>query len=473
MRVDFNYSPLPVHVPFHTSLAKERAMAGAMGSGKSYALCSEAIAWCLEQPGIRGVICRKSIPALRDTTEAVFFDLLPPELYAAGQVRRSNAHVAEFIFPNGSTVLFKSMDDYLKHKSLNIGFFAADEANELTLEEWLFMTKGRLRQRDLTAEAVQLGYTGEITRRGAWLAFNPEGHDWIYERFVHVGGADHAKNAEWFRSTSFDNPYLPPDYFDELMQMPEPWIRRYVLCQFDDFGGQIYEDWAWDTHVIEPFDHYDAGSVFWMGMDPGTRNPTAGLWVVVDKARRRLIGVAEYEENRTAAIAHAKEWRRIEAQHKMVVGWRVADPNINTADRGTNITLADQYRRLGFRFALGPRRHKDRIPALGSLIHQGRFVVTRNCPRTYEAIKGYRWEDITPSRRAKGDDPREEPLKKDDHLVDCAQYLASRWISSPKIIVPTDEDEPMHEQIHKAIRRKRMARAIGIRTDHDLGSTLV
>ena len=75
MRVDFNYSPLPVHVPFHTSLAKERAMAGAMGSGKSYALCSEAIAWCLEQPGIRGVICRKSIPALRDTTEAVFFDL--------------------------------------------------------------------------------------------------------------------------------------------------------------------------------------------------------------------------------------------------------------------------------------------------------------------------------------------------------------------------------------------------------------
>ena len=225
--------------------------------------------------------------------------------------------------------------------------------------------------------------------------------------------------------------------------------------------------------MIEPFDHYEQGSVFWMGMDPGTRNPTAGLWVVVDKARRRLIGVAEYEENRTAAIAHAKEWRRIEAQHKMVVGWRVADPNINTADRGTNITLADQYRRLGFRFALGPRRHKDRIPALGSLIHQGRFVVTRNCPRTYEAIKGYRWEDITPSRRAKGDDPREEPLKKDDHLVDCAQYLASRWISSPKIIVPTDEDEPMHEQIHKAIRRKRMARAIGIRTDHDLGSTLV
>jgi len=470
--IDFTYQPLPVHVPFHTSAAKERAMAGAMGSGKSYALCAEAIAWCLEQPGIRGVICRKHIPALRDTTEAVFFDILPPELYKAGTIRRGGQHVMEFVFPNGSTVLFKSMHDFLEHKSLNIGFFAADEANELTLEEWLFMTTGRLRQRDLTAEALAVGYRGEITRRGAWLAFNPEGHDWIYERFVHVGGSDYAERAEWFRSTSFDNPYLPPDYFDQLMQMPEAWIRRYVLCQFDEFGGQIYEDWGWDTHVIEPLTEYPQGSVFWMGMDPGTRNPTAGLWVVVDQAKRRLIGVAEYQEAGTAAVEHAKAWRRIEAQHKMNVAWRVADPNVNTRDRGTNVSLYDQYRRLGFRFALGPKRYKDRIPALGNLIHQRRFVLTRNCPMTYEAIKSYRWEDITPAKRSKGDDPREEPLKKDDHPVDCAQYLASRWVSAPKIVLPSDEDEPLHMQIHRQLRQQRAKQALG-RGNHDLGSTLV
>lgn len=472
MQVDFAYKPLPVHVPFHVSVAKERALAGAMGSGKSYALCSEAIAWCLEQPGIRGVICRKSIPALRDTTEAVFFDLLPPELYKAGTVRRSNAHVAEFIFPNGSKVLFKSMDDYLKHKSLNIGFFAADEANELTLEEWLFMTSGRMRQRDLTAEAQALGYTGEITRRGSWLAFNPEGHDWIYERFVHAGGADHAPNSEWFRSTSFDNPYLPPDYFDQLMQMPEAWIRRYVLCQFDDFGGQIYEDWGWDTHVIEPYTEYPQGSVFWMGMDPGTRNPTAGLWVVVDKPNRRLVGIAEYAESSLAAPQHAAAWRRIEAKHKMAVSWRVADPNIETRDRGTTMKLSDQYRRLGYRFSLGPRTHKDRIPMLGNLIATRRFVLTRDCVQTYEAIKGYRWEDLTPAQRTKGTDPKESPLKKDDHLVDCAQYLSSRWFGPAKLEAPRADDS-FSAQAHAAIRKQLKRNAVNRRPGHDLGSVLL
>jgi hypothetical protein len=214
-----------------------------------------------------------------------------------------------------------------------------------------------------------------------------------------------------------------------LLDYPEPWVRRYVLCSFDDFGGQIYDDWSWDTHVIPPKEsEMPRGSVHWMALDPGTRNPTAGLWVWVDQAKRRLVGIAEYQEAGVAAAVHAQAWRRIEAEHKMNVRWRVADPSIETRDRGSNMKLSDQYRRLGYTFAHGPKQHKDRIPMLGQLIHAKRFVVTTDCPQTHEAIKGYRWEDITPAQRAKGLDPREAPKKKNDHLVDCAQYLASRWV---------------------------------------------
>lgn len=62
MRIDFDQRPLPVHVPFHRSRAYERMNFGAFGSGKTYAVIDEAIAWCLEQPGIRGLITRKTIP---------------------------------------------------------------------------------------------------------------------------------------------------------------------------------------------------------------------------------------------------------------------------------------------------------------------------------------------------------------------------------------------------------------------------
>lgn len=475
--VAFEYQPLPIHTGFHTSTAQERALFGAFGSGKSYAGVAEAIAWCLEQPGIRGAIARLTIPELRDTTEPIFMEMLPPEILAAGKVSRTGGHIERFTFPNGSTVLFRSLDDWNKWRSLNLGFIFVDEANE-TDEESYEGIRSRLRQRDITAEARGAGYTHEITRRGMWVATNPNGHDWLWERFVDKTREEHQRvDSAWFRSTSLDNPYLPPEYVESLLAYPEAWVRRYVLCTFDDFGGAVYPEWQWDTHVIEPLKSYDPRNVFWMGMDPGTRNPTAGLWVYVDKANRRLVGVAEYEQQYTAAAQHALSWRKIEAKHRMNVRWRVADPNVNTVDRGSNMTLADQYRRLGYSFNLGPRQHRDRIPALGSLIATGRFVVTTDCPKTYEAIKQYRWEDVTPAQRSKGVDPKESPLKKNDHLVDCAQYVASRYVVPDKL-KPELEDLSDHElfsreaqeTIKKRVRkqyRNRRARS------HDLGGLAV
>lgn len=425
--ITFGSNPIPVHVPFHQSSASERALFGAFGSGKTYAIVDEAIAWCLEQPGIRGAIARKTVPELRDTTEPTFFERLPPELRAAGKAPRGGHHYDRFIFPNGSEVLFRSVDDWNKWRSQNLGFLAIDEANELDEDSYLGLTS-RLRQVDLTEGARKLGYTQPISRRGAWLATNPNGKDWLWRRFV---GPNREAGTEYFRSTSFDNPYLAKDTLDMYMSYPEMWIRRYVLCTFDEFGGQIYEAWNWDDHVIKPY-ALPKDNVVWMGMDPGTRNPTAGLWVHVDMANRTMVGVAEYEEAGRAAVEHGANWRRLEARLKANVRLRIADPNINTRDRGTNMELSDQYSRMGFYFQLGPRQHKIRIPALGQQIVLGRFKVTSDCPRTYEAIKNYRWEDLSPTARNRNLDPIEVPHKEADHLVDCAQYLTSRWMAPPK-----------------------------------------
>lgn len=459
--INFDYRPLPVHTPFHTSTAYERHLFGAFGSGKTYALNAEAIAWCLEQPGIRGLITRRTIPELRDTTETVFFDILPNELYKAGEAKRIGGHYESFTFPNGSKVLFRGIDDWQKHKSLNVGYIAWDEADEFDEETFQGMAS-RVRQRDPTKEGKRLGVP-DITRRGMWTASNPAGKNWLYRRAVDP--ATRKDNADWFRSTSFDNVHLPPEYIEELLSYPEPWIRRYVLCQFDDFSGQIYESWGWDSHVIEPFSAYPRGSVFWMGFDPGTRNNNAGLWVYVDQAKRRLIGVAEYQEDGMSAEQHARAWRRIEAQHKMTIRWRVADPaTVNLTDRGSNMTLHDIYRRLGYYFNNGPRHYRDRIPMLGNLIEQKRFVVTRACPQTYEQIKNYKWEDMTPAQRAKGLDPREVPVKRDDHLVDCAQYLASRWLRPPKSLDKSRPEQTFSDEVWDAVRKQNRQRRFNARS---------
>ena len=270
------------------------------------------------------------------------------------------------------------------------------------------------------------------------------------------------KNTAYWKSTSFDNPYLPPEYIESLLQYPQQWVRRYVLCQFDDFAGQIYENWGWDSHVVKlkkpDLLHKPE---FWHAMDPGTRSPTACVWCVVDPdgslggVPRSLIAVAEYEHSYLEASKHAETWRQIERQHAPNVTWRVADPSIKTTDRGSNMELHTQYQRLGFNFALGPRTHQQRIPMLGTMIEQRRFLATENTPRLYEAIKNYQWVDLTPQQRAKGLDAPERPLKKDDHLVDCSQYITSRFVSPVKHAkenVPQDFNAEIHDTIKRQIQ---------------------
>ncbi len=452
--ITFKYKPIPVHAPFHESTAYERYMFGAFGSGKTWAICAEAIAWCLEQPGINGMIARRTVPELRDTTESVFFEILPHDLRQAGEIRRTGGHVESFTFPNGSRVIFRAIDDWEKQKSQNLGFLAVDEVDEFD-EETIEGMKSRVRQREPLPAARKLG-ADKIRRRGIWAASNPAGHNWVWRRAVNE--PTKLETAEYWKSTSFDNPYLPPEYIDSLLQYPPQWVRRYVLCQFDDFAGQIYESWNWDDHVIKKPLQIGSANTFWMGFDPGTRLPNAGLWVVIDETGdisghpRSMIGVAEYQETGLAAHQHAKEWRRIESQHQMNVKWRVSDPSIRMRDRGSNMSLETQYARLGYHFNIGPKDHKDRIPMLGQLIAMKRFLVTPSCPMTYEAVKEYQWEDLTTAARQKGVDAPERPLKDNDHLVDCAQYLASRWVKPFK---PDPNKAPMtfSQEVTKNIRR--------------------
>lgn len=452
MRVEFTYRPLPAHETFHKSTSYERMMFGAFGSGKTYAIIAEAIAWCLEQPGIRGCIMRRTVPELRDTTEPIFRELLPPELWRAGKEARSGGHTERFTFPNGSVILFRSCDDANKHRSLNLGFIAYDEANEIDEESFLLMAS-RIRQRDITAEARAAGYSHEITRRGIWGATNPSGKDWLWRRF-HPDSKDHHANSEMFTSTTLSNPFLPPEYVESLLAMPEAWVKRYVLCDFDDFAGSIYEDWGYDTHVIkhpEPA----AGRVCWMSLDPGTANPTAGLWVWVDTEQRRLVGLADYEQAGLAVDAHVASWRSIEANERMNVRWRVGDPNsITQRDRGTALSLQTQYAKLGYHFNLGAASERDRITALGRLIHLRRFVLSERCERTFEAIKQYQWKDLTPAQRARGEDPTEKPLKRNTHLVECAQFLAGRDVKAPKFGRPSSA-RSFDDEIHAALRKQR------------------
>lgn len=430
--IRFPFDPLPVHLPFHGSNAKIKTAIGGVGSGKTAALCMEALRFALAQPGSDMILTRRGIPDLRRTTEKELFEVMPPELEKACKIRRLGGHVESIQFPNHSMLTLVGMESWESHKSMNLSWIGIDEASEQTRAN-IEGILNRLRQTRPLRGAPARPHGQPMLNQMA-IASNPAGQDHLWEMFVNP--ATRRQDSSIHLSTPMDNPFLPPDYIDMLLQMPVPYIRRFVECRFDAAAGRVYEEWAWETHVLPSQAPGFYGEVMWMAVDPGILNPTAGLWVEVDRAHNRLVAVSEYQEAGRDAATHAAAWRAVERLRRPArVARRVADPNITKRDQGTTMELSDIYQRLGFSFEKGPVRDDVRIPALANAIASGRFVCTEACPRLYEQILNARWEDQLARLRDLGEF-REKMKKGNDHLHDTAQYLASIHVAPLEHVFP-------------------------------------
>src|ERR1700719_602470 len=70
------YHPLPSQERFHESAARFKGFSGPIGSGKSQALCQEAIKLSYQNPGRTGLIGAPTYPMLRDATVAALLEAL-------------------------------------------------------------------------------------------------------------------------------------------------------------------------------------------------------------------------------------------------------------------------------------------------------------------------------------------------------------------------------------------------------------
>src|SRR6266853_6953088 len=70
------YTPLPSQKRFHDSPARFKGFSGPIGSGKSQALCHEAVRLTYQNVGRTGLIGAPTYPMLRDSTLATLFDIL-------------------------------------------------------------------------------------------------------------------------------------------------------------------------------------------------------------------------------------------------------------------------------------------------------------------------------------------------------------------------------------------------------------
>ena len=497
--INIQYDPFPIHIPFHRTKAREKAAIGAVGSGKTIALCADALAFALEQPGSRILIGRWTVPALRDTTEYEFINLLssvPEDQAGTGVksmydillendgIRREAGHIREMWLPNGSLIYFRSLDNWQRLMSYNLAAIYIDEASEIPVQCYQDLLS-RLRQQEPTAPAKARGVKWDkgTVRQQMAICCNPDGHNWIWEYFVnHRNTEEQLRDGtyrKYYRSTSFDNPTFyvdgqPNAYLKSLLTMPELWVRRYVLCEFDTFEGQIY---AFDPakHIVQSFmpprDWERA-----MGFDWGLRAPAAAVWWARKPGTTKWIQYREWlsynpfdqrEKELAAAMPADAVARAIIAAETVTdpggityrehIKYRAADPAIKHRQASDAKSVESIMGTYGLYFQMGAKDYATRIAAMQALIVNGDYEIMDSCPITITMTEQYRWAKIKNTRETDGP---ERPHKKDDHAVDAGQYLATLFyanrIPEPFIDNRTDKeiwDAHLWDTINKQVQK--------------------
>jgi PBSX family phage terminase large subunit len=369
---------------------------GAMGGGKSHGIALAGFVLSHEWPGNRGFVGRLDFTDLRETTYQSCLDLWE----ATGLIAQHHKSEHWVRFKNGSRVLFGELKDAESWKSLNLGWFAIDEASEVPETSRLMMLS-RLR----------LGLPG--IRYREVLASNP-GPGWVKRQFV-----DEPRPAghHFVRSLPTDNAALPGDYVAELRkQFPDVWVKRYVAGSWDAFEGQVFDEFDRAVHVKPAIDWPEELPVKIRVIDHGLRNPTCCLWMAADAD-----GVIHvFDEHYLAGQPVSVHAAAIKAKSRDLALPTLIDPStqaVTDIRNGTPWSIRWEYALNGIEAELANNARMAGIIRVKELLRTRGLLIHENCVNLLRELPEYEWKDV------EGDAaPKEDAEKKNDHAVDALRY---------------------------------------------------
>lgn len=276
----------------------------------------------------------------------------------------------------------------------------------------------------------------------------------LYVAQVHYS-ADPDKTAAWAQKAAL----LYPGGIDGKQWRAENEIDWYAKS-----GGRIFEDFSESVHVCKRFDIPDHWRVY-RGIDYGLRNPTACIWIAVDDDGGIWV-YDEYYASGKSVPEHAQVIKGRTGRRR--VEFTVIDPATNARTMASTLSVAEQFAQEGIYVSPGDNRVLDGISMMQELFRVQEdghpyIHIFNSCTSLIEELKGYRW--MMQSQGGYDRDPREAPVKKNDHGVDALRYVV---MSAPTTIIARvgtrvslrEKDVSIHERIERKLLRERVGREI-------------
>ncbi len=158
---------LPSQEKFLKCTARKKGFSGPLGSGKTLALCYQALISAARNPNCTGLIGAPTYQMLFDVTLKSMLEILEQKRIA---FRYHKSQKILTLPQSNATILFRSLDRYENLRGPNLAWVGVDELTYCVQEAWQIL---EARVRDPRAKQPQMF--------GVWT---PKGFDWVYRRFI-------------------------------------------------------------------------------------------------------------------------------------------------------------------------------------------------------------------------------------------------------------------------------------------------
>lgn len=371
---------------FTDNLNKEVLVSyGGAGSGKSYSTAQHVILRALEENNKRILITRKTLPALRVSCLQLMKDLLS-EYEIPYELNKSELEMKI----GSNQILFKSLDNPEKIKSSEFNYIWAEEATELTHQDYLQLRLRLRRKNELKNQLI--------------MTLNPiDQFHWIRTKVLDTPNEDMAS----FQSNYKMNPFLSKEYIEQLeglAEIDENYYRIYALGEWGVLQNLIYSNWDVVNKMPEDYDEVI------YGLDFGYVNPTVLLEI---RIKENEIWVKEiiYQSHLTNA-------ELIDLLKEKI------DRNVSIYADSAEPQRIEEIYQAGFNVYPSEKNVQFGI----NRVKQYKLHILEDSVNLIKEIRSYKWKEDKEGRIL------EEPVKFNDHAMDAMRYaLASLQNRKPMI----------------------------------------